>query len=228
MPWSAAGDGHTPRPDRALLRKPPTGGVSRALSGLRRRYSGCSAVRGGDQRTNQSCKLDIGTRPSAKPLLVWGCSNDLEPPVKAATQQVRATVAELEELGWGSLWSWEVFGREALTNAGLLLSATRRLVVGTGIANIWARDPVAMAAAQRTLAEVSASARPWCCCSSKSHRCWSSPMAAMRAGRPRTSYVHPASGSKWCVRSQIRTRPEERPAWYATSQRDEDGIRSSL
>jgi alkanesulfonate monooxygenase SsuD/methylene tetrahydromethanopterin reductase-like flavin-dependent oxidoreductase (luciferase family) len=61
--------------------------------------------------------------------------------------------AELEELGWRSLWTWEVFGREALTNAGLLLSATRRLVIGTGIANIWARDPVAMAAAQRTLAE---------------------------------------------------------------------------
>ena len=46
-----------------------------------------------------------------------------------------------------------MFGREALTNAALLLGATRRLVTGTGIANIWARDPVAMAAAQRTLAE---------------------------------------------------------------------------
>ena len=48
---------------------------------------------------------------------------------------------------------WEVFGREALTNAGLLLGASQQLVIGTGIANIWARDPVAMAAAQRTLAE---------------------------------------------------------------------------
>jgi len=61
--------------------------ASWALSGLGRRYSGCSAVRGGDQRTKQSCKLDIGTRPRAKPLLVWGCSNDLELPVEAATQQ---------------------------------------------------------------------------------------------------------------------------------------------
>jgi probable F420-dependent oxidoreductase len=68
-------------------------------------------------------------------------------------ERVRAVIAELEELGWGSLWSWEVFGREALTNAGLLLAASRRMVVGTGIASIWARDPVAMAAAQRTLAE---------------------------------------------------------------------------
>jgi hypothetical protein len=46
----------------------------------------------------------------------------------------------------------------------------------------WLSSPVAV---------VSASARPWCCCSSTSHRCWSSPMAAMRAGRPPTSCVHP-------------------------------------
>jgi probable F420-dependent oxidoreductase len=79
---------------------------------------------------------------------LWTRHLDIQP-----AERVRSTVAELDELGWGSLWSWEVFGREALTNAGLLLSATRRMVVGTGIANIWARDPVAMAAAQRTLAE---------------------------------------------------------------------------
>ena len=79
---------------------------------------------------------------------LWTRHLDIQP-----AERVRSTVAELEELGWESLWSWEVFGREALTNAGLLLSATRRMVVGTGIASIWARDPVAMAAAQRTLAE---------------------------------------------------------------------------
>ena len=79
---------------------------------------------------------------------LWTRQLDLQP-----AERVRTTVAELEELGWGSLWSWEVFGREALTNAGLLLAATRQMVIGTGIATIWARDPVAMAAAQRTLAE---------------------------------------------------------------------------
>jgi probable F420-dependent oxidoreductase len=79
---------------------------------------------------------------------LWTRQLDIQP-----TQQVRAAVAELEALGWGSLWFWEVFGREALTSAGLLLGATRRLVVASGIANVWARDPVAMAAAQRTLAE---------------------------------------------------------------------------
>ena len=79
---------------------------------------------------------------------LWTRQLDIQP-----ADRLRTTIANLEELGWGSLWSWEVFGREALTNAGLLLGATRQLVVGTGIANIWARDPVAMAAAQRTLAE---------------------------------------------------------------------------
>jgi probable F420-dependent oxidoreductase len=79
---------------------------------------------------------------------LWTRQLDIQP-----AGQLRAAIAELEALGWGSLWSWEVFGREALTNAGLLLCATRQMVIGTGIANIWARDPVAMAAAQRTLAE---------------------------------------------------------------------------
>jgi probable F420-dependent oxidoreductase len=79
---------------------------------------------------------------------LWTRQLDLQP-----AERVRTTVAELEGLGWRSLWSWEVFGREALTNAGLLLCATRQMVIGTGIANIWARDPVAMANAQRTLTE---------------------------------------------------------------------------
>jgi len=82
------------------------------------------------------------------PVGLWTSKLDMQP-----TERLRAAVAELEELGWSSLWCWEVFGREALTNAGLLLAATRRMVLGTGIASIWARDPAAMAAAQRTLAE---------------------------------------------------------------------------
>jgi probable F420-dependent oxidoreductase len=79
---------------------------------------------------------------------LWTRHLDIQP-----ADQLRTTVVELEKLGWRSLWAWEVFGREALTNAGLLLCATQQLTVGTGIANIWARDPIAMAAAQRTLTE---------------------------------------------------------------------------
>ena len=79
---------------------------------------------------------------------LWTRQLDVQP-----AEQVRAAIAELEGLGWGSLWFWEVFGREALTSAGLLLGATQQMVIASGIANIWARDPVAMAAAQRTLGE---------------------------------------------------------------------------
>ena len=66
---------------------------------------------------------------------------------------LRDTVQELEGLGYGALWFGENIGREPLTQAGLVLAATDRMVVATGIANIWARDPLAMVAAQATLAE---------------------------------------------------------------------------
>jgi probable F420-dependent oxidoreductase len=60
-------------------------------------------------------------------------------------------VAKLEAQGWGSLWIGEAFGREAFTAAQLYLSAGSRLIVGTGIANIYARDAMTTAAAARTL-----------------------------------------------------------------------------
>jgi probable F420-dependent oxidoreductase len=66
---------------------------------------------------------------------------------------VGEVVAELEQLGYGALWIGESVYREPLTHAGLLLSATERMIIATGIANIWARDPFTMAAAQLTLAE---------------------------------------------------------------------------
>lgn len=58
---------------------------------------------------------------------------------------------ELESLGYRALWIPEAWGREALTNASLLLSATATIVVATGIANIWARDAVSAANGARTL-----------------------------------------------------------------------------
>lgn len=58
---------------------------------------------------------------------------------------------ELETLGYAALWFPEAWGREAFTSAGLLLGATSRIVVATGIANIWARDAVNAASAAKTL-----------------------------------------------------------------------------
>jgi probable F420-dependent oxidoreductase len=57
--------------------------------------------------------------------------------------------AELDELGFGSLWLPEAYGREAFTGAQALLAATRRMVVGTGIASIYARGAMATNGAAR-------------------------------------------------------------------------------
>lgn len=54
---------------------------------------------------------------------------------------IRDSVRELEELGWPAVWIPESNGREALTHAGFLLSATERLTVVNGIAQIRSRGP---------------------------------------------------------------------------------------
>jgi probable F420-dependent oxidoreductase len=82
------------------------------------------------------------------PIGIWTAQLDYQP--AARTQEAAAA---LEDLGFGAIWFPESVGREALTNAGLLLAGTRRIVVATGIANIYARDTTAMNAAQNTLAE---------------------------------------------------------------------------
>jgi len=82
------------------------------------------------------------------PIGIWTAQFDYQSAAK-----VRDAVAELEQQGFGAIWFPESVGRESLTNAAILLSATSRLVVATGIANIYARDPVTTAAGQNTLAE---------------------------------------------------------------------------
>ena len=59
--------------------------------------------------------------------------------------------AELEALGYDALWFPEAWGREAYTNASLLLAQTTSLVLATGIANIWGRDAVTAANGAKTL-----------------------------------------------------------------------------
>ena len=66
----------------------------------------------------------------------------------------RAYAREVEALGYPALWFPESLGsKEAFSRAGILLSATQRVVVATGIASIWARDPFAMANGARALAD---------------------------------------------------------------------------
>jgi probable F420-dependent oxidoreductase len=79
---------------------------------------------------------------------IWTYQLNYQPAAKVAT-----VVAEFEALGYTSLWIGEAVYREPLTHAGFLLASTQRMVIATGIASIWARDPFTMTAAQLTLAE---------------------------------------------------------------------------
>ena len=82
------------------------------------------------------------------PIGIWTTALDAQPASKA-----QQAAQEIERLGYAAIWVGESVRREAFSNAGLLLAGTGRIVVATGIANIYARDAVTMAAGQKTLAE---------------------------------------------------------------------------
>ncbi len=72
----------------------------------------------------------------------------------ASAAEARPEVREIEELGYGTLWYPEGLGtRESFANGAVLLAATERIRVASGIANIWARDAVSAANAARVLAD---------------------------------------------------------------------------
>jgi len=79
---------------------------------------------------------------------IWAFQLDFVPSTRAQEH-----VVELEEMGFGALWIPEAVGRDALIHSGILLAGSSRIVVATGIASIWARDPMAMQAAHLTLSE---------------------------------------------------------------------------
>lgn len=67
--------------------------------------------------------------------------------------RTRKAARRIEDAGYGVIWIGEAFGREALSFAAILLAATSRIRVATGVANLWGRDALAMINAGRTLAE---------------------------------------------------------------------------
>jgi probable F420-dependent oxidoreductase len=67
--------------------------------------------------------------------------------------EAQATARELEALGYGTLWLPDVVGRDPIAHAGLLLSATERMVIGTGVCNIYARSATAMQSGWKMLTE---------------------------------------------------------------------------
>ena len=79
---------------------------------------------------------------------IWTAQLDLQPAARA-----REAAAELDELGFGALWVPEAVGREPISHAAVLLDATERIVVATGVAVIFNRVPSVAAAAQRLLAD---------------------------------------------------------------------------
>lgn len=82
---------------------------------------------------------------------VW-LSNAITGSAPAAIQ--RRELARIERLGYGSVWTGEGPGsRDIFAKLGIWLAATDRIVVGSGIANIWARPGITMRAGADTLAE---------------------------------------------------------------------------
>jgi probable F420-dependent oxidoreductase len=73
---------------------------------------------------------------------------------RLSAQDESTAVRRLEELGYPALWIPESLGsKEAIAHSALLLQATSKAVIATGIANIHARDPMAMANGAKTLGE---------------------------------------------------------------------------
>ncbi|SEF37097.1 probable F420-dependent oxidoreductase, MSMEG_4141 family [Amycolatopsis pretoriensis] len=71
----------------------------------------------------------------------------------APITELRETAAEVEELGFDAIWFGEYAGREAFTQAALLLAATAKLTVATGVARFDQRSPLAAESAVRALGE---------------------------------------------------------------------------
>ena len=82
-------------------------------------------------------------------LAVWNFTDNMTAPEAAAFAQ------HLEEWGYSALWIPEAVARNSLVHAAWLLANTSRLVIATGIANIYGRDALAMNAAHITLNEQS-------------------------------------------------------------------------
>jgi probable F420-dependent oxidoreductase len=76
--------------------------------------------------------------------------------VRAVTDKMTSAEAagftrRAEQRGYEAVWIAEAFGRDPMTHAAWLLSQSSTIAVGTSIANIYARDPMASRAAQYTL-----------------------------------------------------------------------------
>ena len=69
--------------------------------------------------------------------------------------ETAAYARRIEAWGYAALWQPESVGRNVLVHSAWLLANTTRLIVASGIANIYARDAMSMASAHQGLCEQS-------------------------------------------------------------------------
>ncbi len=72
-----------------------------------------------------------------------------------SSAEAAESAQRIESLGYSALWIPETVGRHPFAHAAWLLANTSELVVATGIASIYHREPGVTLAAQNTLAEQS-------------------------------------------------------------------------
>lgn len=79
---------------------------------------------------------------------LWTADFDLQPMAKS-----QEAIAQVEEMGYGAVWVPEAVIREPFASTALLLSATKKMVLATGIASLHARTAQTMQAGWKTLTE---------------------------------------------------------------------------
>jgi probable F420-dependent oxidoreductase len=79
---------------------------------------------------------------------LWTADFDLQPMAKA-----QEAIAEVETMGFGTVWVPEAVLREPFASTSLLLSATKKMILATGIASIHARTAQTMQAGWKTVSE---------------------------------------------------------------------------
>jgi probable F420-dependent oxidoreductase len=88
------------------------------------------------------------TRTSLGKLGLWTFQLDMQP-----MKEAQKYIAQIDDLGFGAVWVPEAVGREPFASTSLLLSASERIVLATGIASLHARSSMTMQAGWKTVTE---------------------------------------------------------------------------
>jgi probable F420-dependent oxidoreductase len=79
---------------------------------------------------------------------VWASIDELTAPEAVQFAQ------QLEHWGYSALWIPEAVGRDSFSIISYMAAHTKKLIFATGIANIYARDPMSMNAIHKTVSEL--------------------------------------------------------------------------